>query len=137
MGITKDKGNLAEAKVAAFLIQSGFHVLIPWGENHRYDLVAEKGGLFTRIQVKFVSPKSGRLQVPLRSANNWKVVKYDKDQIDPIAVFNPENENIYFVPLEKFKNTATINLRLINSKNNQKKNLVLAKDFENRIVLPA
>ncbi|MFH1389812.1 MAG: group I intron-associated PD-(D/E)XK endonuclease [Candidatus Margulisiibacteriota bacterium] len=75
MGITKDKGNLAEIKVAAFLIEKGFKVLVPWGENNRYDLVAEKENKFLRIQVKYVSPKKGRLSVPLRSANNWKIIK--------------------------------------------------------------
>ncbi|MBI5700400.1 hypothetical protein HZC34_00930 [Candidatus Saganbacteria bacterium] len=121
MGLTKEKGNLAEIKVAAFLIQKGFNVLIPWGENQRYDLVAEKNGLFVKIQVKYVAPKMGHLTVPLRSANNWKVVKYNKNELDFVAAYNPENDIIYFIPLKSIRNTATINLRVSGPKNNQKK----------------
>jgi Holliday junction resolvase len=52
MGITKDKGNFAEAKVLTFLIKKGFNVSLPWSENSKYDLVAEKGGKFLRVQLK-------------------------------------------------------------------------------------
>ena len=107
--------------------------MVPWGENHRYDLVAEKDNSFLRIQVKFVSPRRGCLTVPLRSANNWKAVKYSKKEIDLIAAYNPENEKMYFIPLELFENTATINLRLSSSKNNQKRGVIPAEKYENNV----
>lgn len=42
MSLTKQKGDVAEAYVTYLLKQKGFNVLIPWGEDNRFDLVAEK-----------------------------------------------------------------------------------------------
>jgi hypothetical protein len=44
MAITKQKGDIAEAFVTFFLKNNGFNVLLPWGEDVRYDLVSEKHG---------------------------------------------------------------------------------------------
>jgi hypothetical protein len=38
----KTKGDIAELAVAKKLIEDGWRILIPFGENHRYDLVGEK-----------------------------------------------------------------------------------------------
>jgi len=56
MAITKQKGDIAEAYVIYALRQKGFNVLVPWGEDNRYDLVSEKNGVFKRIQVKYATP---------------------------------------------------------------------------------
>lgn len=135
MGLSKYKGNLAEAKVLTFLVKQCCNVALPWSEDSRYDLIAEKNARFIRIQVKYVSPRNGCLYIPLRSSNNWSVIKYKKEDVDLIAAYNPENDKIYFVPLSDFRNTATINLRIKRTKNNQKSNVVLAKRFENKFVI--
>jgi Holliday junction resolvase len=41
---TKTKGTIAEMAVVACLLEKGWKVLLPVGENQRYDLVAERGG---------------------------------------------------------------------------------------------
>jgi len=48
----------------------GYKVLLPYGENSRYDMVAEKDNKFLRIQVKYTTPKNGVLEVNCRSSNN-------------------------------------------------------------------
>ena len=90
----KTKGYIAEMYVAACLIEDGWKVLMPVGENNRYDLVAERGGKFIRIQVKYVTPKGGALEVNCRSSNNWSVLHYTAEEIDVIAVFNSDNKSI-------------------------------------------
>ena len=70
----KTKGSIAELAVAAELVKEGWHILVPYGENTRYDLVAEKDGRFVRIQVKYVTPKDGKLYVNCCSSNNWSVL---------------------------------------------------------------
>jgi len=40
---TQQKGDLAEIKIAAELKRLGWDVLLPFGDGHRYDLVAERG----------------------------------------------------------------------------------------------
>jgi len=135
MALTKKKGAIAETKVLAYLIERGFNVSIPWGEDVRYDLVSEKEGVFKRIQVKYVTPQKGRLALFLRSANNWNTIKYTLENVDIIAVYDPKNDNIYFIPIKIFPKNNTLNLRIANPKNNQEKNIIWASKFENTDVL--
>ena len=72
MAITKQKGDIAEAYVAYLLKQEGFNVLVPWGEDGRYDLVSEKNGIFKRIQVKYITPKNGVIDISFRSRGSYK-----------------------------------------------------------------
>jgi len=53
---TKVTGDTTEAIILAEFLKAGFPVLIPFGENHRYDLVIEAGGRFLRVQCKTASP---------------------------------------------------------------------------------
>ena len=131
MSLTKQKGNIAEAKVLTYLISQGFGVFVPWGEDNRYDLVCDIFGTLQRIQVKYVSPKNNCIEIPLRSCNNWNNIKYNKESVDIIAAYNPSDDKIYFIKLSDFKNTATVKLRFGNTKNCQKQFVRWAKDFEN------
>jgi len=124
----KTKGYIAEIYVTAKLIEDGWRVLNPIGENNRYDLVAEREGKFIRIQVKYVTPKDGALAVNCRSSNNWSVLHYSPEEIDVIAVFNSKDKAIYFVPVSKI-NHSLFKLRIEPAKNNQKTKIHLAKDF--------
>lgn len=124
----KTKGNIAEMSVATYLIESGWHILFPVGENHRYDLVAEKDGKFIRIQVKYVTPKNGALDINCRSSNNWSVLHYTCKDIDVIAAYNSQDKRIYFVPVAMI-NYSSFKIRLDDARNNQKEKIHLAGDF--------
>jgi len=54
---TKRAGDVAELRVMCDLVRSGYGVAIPFGEDNRYDLIVEKDGVLSRVQVK-----SGRLR---------------------------------------------------------------------------
>ena len=124
----KTKGSIAELAVAARLLKEGWQVLIPYGENTRYDLVAERSGRFVRIQVKYVTPKDGTLSVNCRSSNNWSILPYTAKEIDAIAVYNAATESVYFVPVASIRKSA-MKLRLDPTKNSQKAGVRFAKDF--------
>src|SRR4029077_4235086 len=47
-----DVGQRTEAAVLAELVKRGHRVLIPFGVNHRYDLLLDLGGRFVRVQCK-------------------------------------------------------------------------------------
>ncbi len=115
-------------EVASFLMKKGWNVLFPFGENNRYDLVAEKGGKFNRVQVKYVTPKNGALSVGCKSSNNWTVDRYTASQIDFIAVYDSKSREIYFVPASRL-NSSSIKLRFDRTKNNQRIGIKQAKDF--------
>ncbi len=124
----KTKGSVAELVVAAKLMNEGWHILMPYGENARYDLVAEKDGRFVRIQVKYVTPKDGKLYVNCRSSNNWSVVPYTAKEIDVLAVYNAIDASVYYVPVGSIRKSA-MTLRLEPTKNNQKAHVRFAKEF--------
>jgi hypothetical protein len=48
----KTIGELSEIIVAAELAKAGYGVAFPMGENRRYDLIIEKDGVLSRVQVK-------------------------------------------------------------------------------------
>jgi len=132
MAITKQKGDIAEAFVTYLLKENGFNVLLPWGEDNRYDLVAEKNGVFKRIQVKYATPSNGTVEVRIRSCNNYNILHYSPRDIDIIAVYSPGQKKVYFVPLKDVKNRSLCKLRLEPTKNRQKKFVVMASDYESR-----
>ncbi len=124
----KTKGSIAELRVSSDLMEKGWNVLIPFGENNRYDLVVERDGRFVRIQVKYVTPKNGAMEVNCRSSNNWSVRPYTCDEIDFIAAYNPEDQAVYYVPISKIRKKS-MKLRLEPSRNGQKLYVRYAKEF--------
>lgn len=134
MAITKQKGDTAEAYLAYVLKQKGFNVLIPWGEDVRYDLVSEKNGIFKRIQVKYIKPKNGVLAVRFRSCNNHKVIHYSSKEVDIVAIYNEEGKKVYFIPLADAGRKG-YKLRLTPAKNNQKKFVTLSTKYESKFDL--
>ena len=132
MSATKQKGDIAEAFVAYLLKQKGFNVLIPWGEDNRYDIVSEKNGIFKRIQIKYITPRNGVLEVNTRSCNNYQILPYSPKDIDIIAVYSPNEEKTYFIPFGRIKNRSVYKLRLEPTKNKQKKHIVMASKYESR-----
>ncbi|MBI5144170.1 MAG: hypothetical protein HZA30_03790 [Candidatus Omnitrophica bacterium] len=126
----KTKGSIWEMIVASKLLKMGWNVLFPFGENNRYDLVAEKNSKFVKVQVKYVTPRKGVLDVNCRSSNNWSIDKYTPRQVDFIAAYDSKNNGVYFIPSEKF-NATRIKLRVKPTKNKQELNIKYAKDFIN------
>jgi hypothetical protein len=53
MASLKQKGDLAELKVAADLLRRGCRLSIPFGEDSDYDLIADFEGRLHRVQAKF------------------------------------------------------------------------------------
>ena len=135
MAITKQKGDIAEAFVTFLLKQKGFTVLIPWGEDNRYDLVSEKNGVFKRIQVKYVSTRNGGLEVAIRSVNNYNIIHYSSKDIDIIAAYSPEQNKVYLIPLNSVKNRSQVKLRLTPTINKQNKYVTMATKYDNNFNL--
>ena len=135
MAITKQKGDIAEAFITYLLKDNGLNVLVPWGEDNRYDLVSEKNGIFKRIQVKYATPKNGTVEVRLRSRNNYNIIHYSSKDADIIAVYSPKRNRAYFIPLNGIRNRSVYKLRLRPTKNKQKKRVIMASKYESRFDL--
>ena len=125
---TKLKGDIGQLIVATDLISKGWHIAFPYGENLKYDLIAEKDGICKRIQVKAVMPKNEVLHINCRSSNNWSVVHYSVEDFEILAAVDLSTRDVYFIPSDRIHRNL-INLRLKPAKNSQKKGINLAQDF--------
>jgi len=129
---TKDIGDIAEAVVTAELMKRGKKVLKPIGDNARYDLVIDEDGFFKRIQVK-----NGRLvddAVRFATCSTYghrgRSRRTYEGEIEYFAVYCPENNKSYLVPMDATVGKAKMALRLTPSRNNQQRGVRWAKDYE-------
>ena len=53
MASLKAKGDLAELKVATDLLERGYRIAIPYGEDHDFDLIFCRDDKLERVQVKY------------------------------------------------------------------------------------
>ena len=126
---THDKGILGELAFTYHLIEKGYTVLSPINPNSSYDLVIEKNGVFTRIQIKYRSPVNGVLRIEL-SRPMRKTKAYIERDVDSIGIYNPVSKRFYLVPLNVVKNKDEFWIRVDKAKNNNSKAIHLAEEFE-------
>src|SRR5207248_2619165 len=135
----KSVGERSQAIILARLSEVGYSVMIPFGENHRYDLVIEDGdGNFHRIQCKTGCISNGCIDFSTASSyyhhprKGGKIDHWRRDyrgQIEYFAVYSPETKRVYLVPVDHVPLTEG-KLRLEPTKNNQEKLVRWAKNYE-------
>lgn len=127
---TWNRGDASEAQVIAKLKELEQTVLIPFGDNERYDLVIDKEDDMVKVQVKtlYERKREGRISTKLRTQNarGNKRKYYEEGEVDAFALYYPENGKCYWVEFEDAPKTE-ITLAL-EYKQNQK-NVRLAKDY--------
>jgi len=133
---TKDIGEICELKIITRLRELGFPILIPFGDNQRYDLVFEKENVFYRVQVKkgkLLKNNSITFE-PCSSYRHRRKVntrRIYKNEIEYFGVYCFENNKTYLVPISDVENIKTlVTLRLEKTKNNQEKNIRWAKNYD-------
>ena len=118
---TKEKGDLAIAKVHADLVSKGFTVLFPATEHAPFDLVSYASGEFHRLQVKYRSARAGAVTVKFRSEgadrNGTHMTALDKGAIDTVCIYCPETDECYYVRPDA--HGASVTLRITPSRNGQ------------------
>ena len=121
---SKSKGNIGEAIVLAEFVKYGIQVSIPFGDNARYDLIADFNGKLNKIQVKYCGLMSPSNSVICKCASstyhttNKKYITYEGD-IDYFCFYIPLWGKVLLVPMERIRNRKTINFRKSKPKNNQ------------------
>lgn len=128
---TKDIGNRSEACVLAALLKSGEVVLLPFGDNERYDIVVERKGAFSRVQVKTGRMKDGYIVFDTCSsyAHRGRGKKDYRGDADLFGVYCFETDKVYLVPVDHVGVTSG-RLRMKDTKNNQGSGVRWAKDYE-------
>ncbi len=127
----KQKGNLVELQCITAFYELGYQVSIPYGENSRYDFVADIDNRLIRVQVKAsheVDENSFRFSCQSVKSKRSGISrrKYTKDEIDFFSTFY--NGKCYLVPVEECSIYKT--LRTSESKNNQMQNINFADSYE-------
>lgn len=137
---SKTKGQISEARALYEFQKYGIPVCIPWGDNERYDLIAEFNGKFNRIQVKTVNEEqNGSLCCYTRSSTNHttnKNLSTYEGQVDYFVFVNHTYDLIAIVPIEEIGKAQQIRLRLIPPANGQNKGIRYFSDFSFDKILP-
>jgi hypothetical protein len=107
------RGDSSEAFILSKLVDAGISVLVPWGDNARFDLVAVIRKTFLRIQCK-----TGRLRGGYMVFSAYGVGRggqrhrYRPDEIDYYAVRCFENSAVYLVPYSEAGSSALPQFRV-------------------------
>lgn len=107
-------------------------MLLPFGQNQRYDLVLEIDGSFVRVQCKTGRLRNGCIDFNARSTrvNTKRAVTHDyRGQIELFMVHCPETGGTYAVPVgEATRSHGT--LRVDPTANAQEKRVRWAREYE-------
>jgi len=130
---SKMKGQLSEARALYEFQKYNIPVCVPWGDNERYDLVAEFDGKFNRIQVKTCNEEeNGAIICYARSSTNHTTNKnlstYEND-VDYFVFVNQTYDLVALVPIKEIGNQKTIRLRIEPPKSNNGKQVHYFQDF--------
>ena len=129
------KGNTTELNCLSAFVGMGAIVSIPFGEDSRYDFIADNGQKLIKIQCKTASPvieNNKTVAILFRtvrqggSTGHWKKIKYSNKDIDYFATF--WDGKCYVVPVNECSNEKR--LRFIPPKNNQTKGINFAHNYE-------
>ncbi len=132
-------GERSEAIIIAKLLEAGYGVLTPFGDNRRYDLVIEDAdGQFWRVQCKTGWVENDGALIEFKTASTYYHTRAGRadhgrkdyrGQVEYFAVYCPDTGKMYLVPIDHV-GAANAMLRLLPTKNKQEKNVRWAQDYE-------
>ena len=130
---SKQKGIITELQCITKFNELGYHISIPYGENCRYDFIADIEGRLIRVQVKtsrFKDENQEAIVFACRSSHSNSTgvhyVRYTDEEIDYFATYF--NHICYLIPVDECS-TEKI-LRFAPPKNGQIKGITFAMDYE-------
>lgn len=92
-------GEISEGIILAHLIRRNYVILIPFGNNQRYDLVVDIGnGSFIRGQCKTGVYRCGCVKFSTCSTSGKRRRDY-RNQIEVFWVYCPELDKVYQIPV--------------------------------------
>jgi PD-(D/E)XK endonuclease len=131
---TSQKGAAAEAEIAAAAIRLDLVVLRPLGDGGRYDLAIDTGKQLLRVQCKWASRQGEVIMAYCitcrHTPGGYRRKTYSSDEIDAIAIYSPDTDKCYLIPVREVDGYTTISLRLGPTRNNQAIKVRWAKDYE-------
>jgi PD-(D/E)XK endonuclease len=130
---TDQKGAIAEAAIALEAMKLGIEVYRPLAEGGRFDLILVVDGQLLRVQCKWATRYGEVVLVRCYSARRARqgLVRrlYTADEIDAFAAYCLDLDRCFFLPIDLFPNRE-ISLRLSPARNNQRRGIRWADDFD-------
>jgi hypothetical protein len=128
-------GDPTTLAVMLALREAGYALLLPFGENTRYDLVIDDVKQLRRVQCKTGRLRNGAIQFAACSSYahhpNPKITRRSYlGEIDYFGVHCPETGGVYLVPIEDAALRTQCSLRVLPSKNNQTRGIRLASVYQ-------
>ena len=121
--ITKEKGDISEARALFEFQKLGIPVSIPWGDNLRYDMIIEVNNHLYKVQIKTSNEiVNGAIKCYTRSSKNHTTNKvYDtyENDVDYFVFYNYEMDKLALIPIKDIGKQKTIALRIDKPSNNQ------------------
>ncbi len=115
--------------------QAGFGVLLPIGENTRYDLAIEDAGALYLVQCKTGHLTKGAVMFRTSSSyyhhpNPKMPAKHYRGEVDFFGVYCVESGGVYLVPIAAVRVDQHASLRVEPPRNNQLQRVRWARDYE-------
>jgi hypothetical protein len=131
---TDQKGNIAEAAIALAATKLGIDVYLPTGEGGRYDLILDLGGKLNRVQCKWATRHGDVVLIRCyscrRTADRLVRRGYSAEEIDMFAGYCLELDTCYLIPFHELDGQRVVQLRLGPTRNNQKRRIRWAREFD-------
>ncbi|MDQ3381547.1 MAG: group I intron-associated PD-(D/E)XK endonuclease [Actinomycetota bacterium] len=135
MNHPKDIGDCSTLAVMLVLRGNGYVISVPFGENTRYDLIADDGHRLLRVQCKTGRFRHG--SVVFRPSSSYahhaspRVTRQTYGgQIDYFGVYCLDSGGVYLVPIDEITTTWMAMLRVDPARNGQRKRIRLAADYQ-------
>jgi hypothetical protein len=131
----KDIGDRSTLAAMLGLKAAGYTLLVPFGENTRYDLVIDDGASMSRVQCKTGRLRHGGITFAVTSCyghhrNPATARRTYHGQVDYFAVYCPETAGVYLIPIGDLPSRASARLRVEPPRNGQRKRIRYAGDYE-------
>ena len=131
---TNQKGAIAEAAIALEAVKLGVEVYRPMAEGGRYDLIFGLEERLLRVQCKWAARRGDVIDsvrfVP--SLPDGFPARTRRPRSTRIAAYSADLDRCYFIPIERVEDRPSIQLRIAPARNNQRRRINWAKDFELR-----
>jgi hypothetical protein len=135
MASLKAKGDLAELKVATDLVERGYRIAIPFGENNDFDLILIRDDRLERVQVKHSRSDGNVIAVKCfsHSLTNGRIrqtKRYTWMTVDWLAAYDATTDRCFYIPAAELgKGRSILHLRLTAARNCQRRGIRFADDY--------
>jgi PD-(D/E)XK endonuclease len=131
---TDQKGSIAETAIIHEAVKLGIDVYKPISDGTRCDLILDIDGSLTRVQCKWAARHGDVLVIRCyrcrRTRSGLLKRGYTADEVDAFAAYCVELGKCYFFRFEDWGGRTAIQLRLRPSKNNQRRGINWAEEYE-------